>query len=55
VIRQRCREGDLDSHGVVLVVAGGGWGGPRCSRTAAASVSSRRARARAPGHGKNGV
>jgi hypothetical protein len=40
---------------VVLAVAGGGWGGPRRSHTAAAPVSSCRARARAPVHGKNGV
>jgi hypothetical protein len=40
-IRWQHHEGDLNGRGVVLVVAGGGWGAPHCSRTAAALVSSR--------------
>jgi hypothetical protein len=53
--RRRQCEGGLSGRGVISKVAGCDWGDPRRSRTAAAQVSSRRARTMAPGHGKNDV
>jgi hypothetical protein len=54
-LRRWRREGELDGRGVILVVAGRGWGAPHRSRPVLVQASFRRARTRAPGHGKNGA